>query len=63
MKALEFEDKCSQGIYTLPSIEKYTRVYTLVYPCVHCCIHACTQHRSKYVPNRALVGSSPGANT
>ena len=42
-------------IYLLPRREKYTRVYTFVYPRVHNSVQACTQHRSRYVPCRALV--------
>ena len=41
-------------IYLLPRREKYTRVYTFVYPRVHNSVQACTQHRSRYVPARAL---------
>ena len=51
------------SIYLLPRRGKYTRVYTIVYLRVHNCIHTCTQHRSKYVPYRALPGTTIGTNT
>jgi len=47
------------SLYLLPRRGEYTRVYTTVYPRVYNCIHACTQHRSKYLPRRALVYSYP----
>ena len=47
------------SLYLLPRTDEYTRVYTTVYPRVHYCIPTCTLPRSKYVPGRALVYSSP----
>ena len=47
------------SLHLLPRRGECTRVYTVVYLRVHNCIPTCTLPRSKYVPSRALVYSSP----
>ena len=47
------------SVYLLLRRGEYTRVYTTVYLRVYNSIPTCTQPRSKYVPARALVYSSP----